>query len=1166
MSTIEQDIALLIEGAFRRGGRFHGMYEPSEEDGFEEVIPGGVRQGFIYPKGSSSPQLLRLYQFSSGNSELLTAHWRNETRALLRLSARRHPSLPILRDAGIFETASLGYLIIDYPGEPVRNNHALPSQLRGDRARMLRSFLGLVEAVALLHQDGMVHRTITPGSICIGDRENSEIVLDGFHMSVFVSTWLRGHGAISEASEERLLPSSAEHRLFLANERLSPLFGRVAKRLEGFSADVFSLGLLGLAWFLEPSFPTGAEQIFIEGSYDANSHEQFVRQAHSRLTSSGLPQPFARLLRGMSEFSAANRIPSAGVAYEQLCKMYGYLLAYFESDGETEARLYQVCYLFESIERLHRENHTVSPPQEPDYEEYAEFIAADLHKGILTWNDDGFSKWKSRRNKDADKAKIVLIGKYYIYFCEYFSQGRDIEDRRRLVIKFMLASRRAPELRRHPRQRAIPEVRPEYYAGYGRLRRIREAPTWKPFIESVRSTQSTDGRSVVEKASSWLLGVSEGRSVAQIYSCELLAEPNDNTVHLRATERFAGDSIRNEEVGAFASLWRKAHGIPEMSQFFRDEHERQLEEDQLTTFEMLASLDDREPVALLRFDRVLDSDTAAFKILKVRASLPKVGWVRMQDFASHTVRARQIRALAHAANNYQLMAQLKEPRAVQLYTRDDFPGVSIKEPETTDLLHRMLCAWPIFVVQGPPGTGKTFLAAHFVTALLFHDPFTRIVISAQSHDALNNLVERVASILESPQFQGNSKPTILRIATENTKDKVRGRAAEYLPDRVLANQQKGVQSLASEGASLTPTLRRLQKQWRKSARNEKIAVALSQRIYRSASVICVTSNVATTRNLHVPHDMGSFDLAVIEEAARGWLTEMLIPMVHANRWLLIGDQRQLPAFSSQEIQVALQTDISEDITGAVTGQAANDDWRPHLSWFGSLMDAKVTQRGRRIDPRHMLTKQRRMHEDIGNLVSKAYYDRELQNHECTRNRSHMLRPHWVGSRGLVWIDTSGLGEAARENRLKNECEARLLSYVARKLAPFPTHQEDIPSVCVLSPYKKQLELLRKRVHHVPDEAFSTVDSFQGREAEVVFVSLVRNNTFADNRKAIGFLAAPERVNVMFSRARRLLVIIGSLAHFARCSGTHWDKVVEYIRSDDRFYLDSIGPELNFRFG
>ena len=55
-----------------------------------------------------------------------------------------------------------------------------------------------------------------------------------------------------------------------------------------------------------------------------------------------------------------------------------------------------------------------------------------------------------------------------------------------------------------------------------------------------------------------------------------------------------------------------------------------------------------------------------------------------------------------------------------------------------------------------------------------------------------------------------------------------------------------------------------------------------------------------------------------------------------------------------------------------------------------------------------------------------------------------------------------------------------------------------------------------------------LDSFQGNEADVVIISLVRNNHHAGVRSALGFLSDPRRLNVLLSRARWRMVLVGSL--------------------------------------
>jgi len=55
---------------------------------------------------------------------------------------------------------------------------------------------------------------------------------------------------------------------------------------------------------------------------------------------------------------------------------------------------------------------------------------------------------------------------------------------------------------------------------------------------------------------------------------------------------------------------------------------------------------------------------------------------------------------------------------------------------------------------------------------------------------------------------------------------------------------------------------------------------------------------------------------------------------------------------------------------------------------------------------------------------------------------------------------------------------------------------------------------------------ATVDEFQGDEADVVIVSLVRNNALVP-WKSVGFLKEANRMDVLLSRARHKLIIVGS---------------------------------------
>jgi len=64
-----------------------------------------------------------------------------------------------------------------------------------------------------------------------------------------------------------------------------------------------------------------------------------------------------------------------------------------------------------------------------------------------------------------------------------------------------------------------------------------------------------------------------------------------------------------------------------------------------------------------------------------------------------------------------------------------------------------------------------------------------------------------------------------------------------------------------------------------------------------------------------------------------------------------------------------------------------------------------------------------------------------------------------------------------------------------------------------------------------NEFCGTVDSFQGGEADLVLISLVRNNAHSTPSKALGFLRDNRRMNVLLSRAKWRLILVGSLSFY-----------------------------------
>lgn len=85
--------------------------------------------------------------------------------------------------------------------------------------------------------------------------------------------------------------------------------------------------------------------------------------------------------------------------------------------------------------------------------------------------------------------------------------------------------------------------------------------------------------------------------------------------------------------------------------------------------------------------------------------------------------------------------------------------------------------------------------------------------------------------------------------------------------------------------------------------------------------------------------------------------------------------------------------------------------------------------------------------------------------------------------------------------------------------------DNTTSIAVLTPYSRQSEILKKLLSGIPNVEVSSIDGFQGREADIVIFVTVRCN----ESREIGFLKDLRRMNVALTRAKLGLIIVGNKA-------------------------------------
>jgi hypothetical protein len=272
----------------------------------------------------------------------------------------------------------------------------------------------------------------------------------------------------------------------------------------------------------------------------------------------------------------------------------------------------------------------------------------------------------------------------------------------------------------------------------------------------------------------------------------------------------------------------------------------------------------------------------------------------------------------------------------------------------------------------------------------------------------------------------------------------------------------------------------------------------------------------------------NFDIVVLDEANKARADEALPALRLGSALALVGDHKQLPPVEDDALYGIVETDPQlEDLVNRSLFEQC---------WDGGLPSAAQC----------LLTIQHRMHPQIADYVSQASYDGQLEDAPEVQAYPFVTRKPFPVA--LHFVDTEGM-RGGRERRgpggaLRNEAEVRVAAQVVRLL------DERCPrdlSMAVIAMYAEQVERLRQalgRRKFKRSVKIDTVDSFEGREEDLVVISLVRSN----ERGRIGFLRVPNRLNVAISRAKRLVACIGDSATLRSGEESMYGELVEAARA------------------
>ena len=294
---------------------------------------------------------------------------------------------------------------------------------------------------------------------------------------------------------------------------------------------------------------------------------------------------------------------------------------------------------------------------------------------------------------------------------------------------------------------------------------------------------------------------------------------------------------------------------------------------------------------------------------------------------------------------------------------------------------------------------------------------------------------------------------------------------------------------------------------------QRIEAGALTSILESAMVICATLHGLDAGML----GPRTFELLAIDEACQATEPATWIPIIRCQKVILAGDHCQLPptVMSPKAEKQGLNISLLEKLM--------------------NKYEATISRR---------LTIQYRMHTDIMTFSSREFYDSSLVADNTVSSRlltdlEGIIKDDLTDT-AVQFIDTSGadFGEELEVGgtSIRNQKEADLACQKVEKLIEYGVQP---PQITILSPYTAQVRLLCESIRHEQVE-IASIDGFQGRENDVVIISLVRSNS----RKEVGFLADVRRMNVALTRAQRKLIVIGESATIT--GYPFYERLLEYF--------------------
>ena len=532
-----------------------------------------------------------------------------------------------------------------------------------------------------------------------------------------------------------------------------------------------------------------------------------------------------------------------------------------------------------------------------------------------------------------------------------------------------------------------------------------------------------------------------------------------------------------------------------------------------------------------------------------------------------------------------IMRKINEPKELQpntLIEIEKFFDEMLDENQKEAVIKTMSLdnGSEILLIQGPPGTGKTTTITEMLLQLLDRHRHWKILVASQSNQAVDNVLEKVCQKEEKILRIGNREEAMSDIARQFTPERVLNKLIKDNIDRISKNPIEEDFKHLQEGfakslQSITDKLSRA-----KDSKENKLATLFTKNIRLIFGTLLGISSWNNFRDI-------AFDIAIVDEAGRATLSELLVPCLKARKIVLVGDHKQLAPVIDDEIASNLNKEFTKKEVAtsfferlfkrleeySKEDRYLNGEASPSLVERLFLRRIINNMHENHIEHfKHRLIYNYRAEDKICQLYNQPFYDGELKTSQAIEGkREHNLS---IFNSSVVWINTNRRSDK-RDKQVGtgkiNRCNALLINSILYKLKDDMQKYNLKHSIGIITPYRAQTNLLKDILSKIKKEFkdfyqknsdsnqdkdlrngfdIGTVDSFQGSDRDIIIYDCVRSGGRID------FIADEKRLNVSLSRAKKLLIIVGDMEFLYSATVSEgenpFNKIVYYIdRNKDK---------------